>query len=99
MQIIYGSMRHDPSGRKRKTSRKSTKKYQPEFRPLKTKPNILMQGTVYPSRELTSSTTCGMIEKQKYTGDSIVGIATMHKSNAIPVTSAKYAEEISRMGK
>jgi hypothetical protein len=40
-----------------------------------------------------------MIDKPKYTGDSIVGIATMHKSNAVPVTSAKYAEEISRMGK
>lgn len=92
-------MRHDPSGRKRKTSRKSTKKYQPEFRPLKTKANVLRQETVYPSRELTSPSTCGIVNKPKYTGDSIVGIATMHKSNAVPVTSAKYAEEISRMGK
>ena len=92
-------MRHDPSGRKRKKSRKSTKKYQPEFRPLVAKTNILCQETVYPSKELTSSTTCDMIDKLKYTGDSIVGIATMHKSNAVPVTSAKYAEEISRMGK
>tara|TARA_Y200000002_G_C22486037_1_gene580880 strand:+ start:494 stop:793 length:300 start_codon:yes stop_codon:yes gene_type:complete len=99
MQIIYGSMRHDPSGRKRKKSHKSTKKYQPDFRPLKVKSNILKQETVYPSRELTSSTACGMVDKPKYTGDSIVGIATMHKSNAVPVTSAKYAEEISRMGK
>lgn len=92
-------MRHDPSGRKRKTSRKSTKKYQPEFRPFKAKSNTLRQETVYPSRELTSSTVCDMTDKPKYTGDSIVGIATMHKSNAVPVTSAKYAEEISRMGK
>ncbi len=92
-------MRHDPSGRKRKKSRKSTKKYQPEFRPLKTKTNVLRQETVYPSRELTSPSTCGIVNKPKYTGDSIVGIATMHKSNAVPVTSAKYAEEISRMGK
>ena len=92
-------MRHDPSGRKRKKSRKSTKKYQPEFRPLKSKTNVLRQETVYPSRELTSPSTCGIVKKPKYTGDSIVGIATMHKSNAVPVTSAKYAEEISRMGK
>ena len=92
-------MRHDPSGRKRKKSRKSTKKYQPEFRPLKTKTNVLRQETVYPSRELTSPSTCAIVNKPKYTGDSIVGIATMHKSNAVPVTSAKYAEEISRMGK
>ena len=32
-----------------------------------------------------------------YTGDKIVGIATMHKSNAVPVFSAEDAVEISRM--
>lgn len=33
----------------------------------------------------------------KYTGDVIIGIATMHKSNAVPVTNKKNAEEISKM--
>jgi hypothetical protein len=32
-----------------------------------------------------------------YTGDKIIGIATMHKSNAVPVFSDKQAVEISRM--
>jgi len=41
----------------------------------------------YPS--LTTSDTipgsCGKRESQQYTGDYIVGIATMHKSNLVPV--------------
>ena len=32
-----------------------------------------------------------------YTGDKIIGIATMHKSNAVPVFAADTAAEISRM--
>lgn len=36
-------------------------------------------------------------EPQKYTGTYVKGIATMHKSNAVPVTSKEDAENISRM--
>jgi hypothetical protein len=32
-----------------------------------------------------------------YTGDKILGIATMHKSNAVPVFSDEQAVDISRM--
>lgn len=32
-----------------------------------------------------------------YTGDKIVGIATMHKSNAVPVFNSEQAVEISSM--
>ena len=35
--------------------------------------------------------------EQKYTGTLIKGIATMHKSNAVPVIDRKQMEEISRM--
>ena len=34
---------------------------------------------------------------QKYTGDNIEGIGTMHKSNAVPIFSDKEAKEISSM--
>lgn len=34
---------------------------------------------------------------QKYTGDNIVGIGTMHKSNAVPIFSDQEAKEISSM--
>lgn len=35
--------------------------------------------------------------QQRYTGTSIVGIATMHKSNAVPAFSQREAEELARM--
>ena len=36
-------------------------------------------------------------EPKKYTGDYIVGIATMHKSNAVPVIDKEQATEIANM--
>jgi hypothetical protein len=36
-------------------------------------------------------------EPTKYTGDYITGIATMHKSNIIPITNKKQAVEVSQM--
>lgn len=36
-------------------------------------------------------------EAMKYTGTLIKGVATMHKSNAVPITSGEQAIEISKM--
>ena len=36
-------------------------------------------------------------QENVYTGDYILGIATMHKSNAVPITSKQAAEDISKM--
>ena len=36
-------------------------------------------------------------DEDKYTGTLIVGIATMHKSNSVPVINQNQAEEIARM--
>ena len=36
-------------------------------------------------------------DRQQYTGDYIIGIATTHKSNLMPVTSRKQAVEASTM--
>jgi len=36
-------------------------------------------------------------EPKVYTGDKIIGIATMHKSNAVPVFNSEEAVEISKM--
>lgn len=41
--------------------------------------------------------TCTKPEPIKYTGTAMMGIATMHKSNAVPVFSEEQAKEISRM--
>jgi hypothetical protein len=36
-------------------------------------------------------------EVQKYTGDKVLGIATMHKSNAVPIFSNDEAVEVAKM--
>lgn len=52
-----------------------------------------------PDLPATSDTIGNGYKKQEnsYTGSLITGIATMHKSNAVPVINKKQAEEISRM--
>ena len=54
----------------------------------------------YPSLQTSDviPTHCARPERKEYTGDLIVGIATMHKSNAVPVMrGTKQAEEIAKM--
>jgi len=36
-------------------------------------------------------------EENTYTGDEIIGIAQMHKSNAVPIRGKKQATEVARM--
>lgn len=40
---------------------------------------------------------CARRESPKYTGDLVKGIATMHKSNAVPVIDDQHAKDISSM--
>ena len=39
----------------------------------------------------------GKRKENVYTGTEIMGIATMHKSNAVPIRNKKSAEEVARM--
>lgn len=70
-----------------------------EFVPYKGDQSYQRTTPDYPS--LTNSIPTGggtKKEPMKYTGDLIVGIATMHKSNAVPVMrGTKQAEEIAKM--
>ena len=40
---------------------------------------------------------CPKSEGNQYTGDYIIGIGTMHKSNMVPITNKKDAKAISQM--
>lgn len=51
----------------------------------------------YPSVDTGSGNATKPIEGKKYTGDKIIGIGTLHKSNAVPIFSDTEAKEISRM--
>jgi len=50
----------------------------------------------YPSAVDTKSST-GKKEAPQYTGDYVIGIGTMHKSNLVPVTRGSGAEDIAKM--
>ena len=76
------------------------KKRKQEFQPLMTKQNPLHRTTDHiPSADMAKAGSTGTYkESPKYTGDLIVGIATMHKSNAVPVMKGtNEAKDIARM--
>ncbi len=44
-----------------------------------------------------SKGACGKPLEQAYTGSYVIGVATLHKSNAVPVTSKQQAVEAGNM--
>ena len=113
--FIHNYANYDPSGRKRKPKKPRGEVYgkytPPAFRSneatnstkrLSYADSRLAEFNQYPSRSDFTGYSHGNGDKQetkKYTGDFVIGIATMHKSNAVPVTNPKYATEISEMAK
>lgn len=77
------------------------KKQQKEFKEYASSYQSHVRDTKkYPSLKTSDSIpeSCAKRESQKYTGDLIVGIGTMHKSNAVPIMrGTKQAEEIAQM--
>jgi hypothetical protein len=76
-----------------------TPKKQQEFRPLQSSrlsSSMSDHRARYPSLDSMSGSTARR-EPQQYTGDKLLGIATMHKSNMVPVFRAEDAKEIARM--
>lgn len=112
--FYMGSLRYDPTGRKRKTRALGVRKKRPEFKPSVYKECPLQtmrreQAKQYKSlmeEAVANGTFCKLgagkgtkKESMKYTGTLIKGIATMHKSNAVPVINQQEATEISRMAR
>ena len=67
-------------------------------------PKSPLQATTYyrespkiPSGDMYDSFSGGSKKEMQYTGDKLMGIATMHKSNMVPVFKQEDAEEIARM--
>lgn len=62
--------------------------------------NFVSSKEKYASLELDPSTIGNSVSKKQenvYTGDRLIGIAVMHKSNLVPVFSRDDAVEISKM--
>lgn len=80
------------------------KREKPKFIPLETRVDPIMERIrqhkeMYPSVGISQAgpNACAKKESMRYTGTLIKGIATMHKSNAVPVIDDEQAKEISRM--
>ena len=104
--FIHNSFKYDQHGRKRKPRKVKGEvcaKYVPpkfqEYQPKTTYASERAAETErYPSAPLTPAKAGGnKRESKQYTGNFVIGIATLHKSNAVPVTNSKYAQEISEM--
>ena len=68
--------------------------------PLLTSPRPFIRDTGPKIPSLNSKDACGVATKapiKEYTGTNMLGIATMHKSNSVPVFSAEDAVAISKM--
>jgi len=83
-----------------KTERRKPVEYQtaPEVKTFDWQPKGYRRnsGAHIPSGELGTGNALAT-PKKTYTGDLITGIATMHKSNAVPVINQEEAESIAKM--
>ena len=68
----------------------------PKSQPLQTKNNYQRNPDI-PSCSAKIDGYAPKKESQQYTGTYITGIATMHKSNMVPISNKKDAIEVARM--
>ena len=86
-------------GRNKIQTRPTHKTFQPLERP-KISSYRRDEGVHYPSADSVQQApdACSAPERKEYTGDLLAGIATMHKSNAVPVMKGTdEARDIARM--
>ena len=73
----------------------------------KTQPTVLTPALVpppgrttnkaFPSKDTGGNATKAVAPTTVYTGTAMLGVATMHKSNSVPVFSEQDAKDVSRM--
>jgi hypothetical protein len=104
MTIFYGSLKNYSVSARKKKKRKivRARKSPAPFIPLTTSPKThvdtrIQQLKQYPSWDGDTAGSAPRVEPQQYTGTYIKGIATMHKSNAIPITNDDQARDVARM--
>lgn len=68
-----------------------------EFREWKPAPSNHRETPHIPSLNESGMGVCAKPERKVYTGTLIKGIATMHKSNAVPVINDEQAKDIAQM--
>ena len=79
------------------SSTQSRKKEKVQVHTLPTEPKQFVRETTYHSSLSTGNGNASKTEIPKYTGNYFVGIATMHKSNLVPVGRDTDAKEYATM--
>ena len=101
--MFTNTLGYDMQGRKRKARRVRGEVYQkytkPAFQPMTASPQPYRrdEGIQYKSVESHGLSVHARPEAPRYTGTLVKGIATMHKSNAVPVIDQEQATDISSM--
>jgi hypothetical protein len=60
-------------------------------------PTAITRQTQHLPSKVTPGGSTALKESPKYTGDAILGISTLHKSNGVPVFSKEDAIDIAKM--
>ena len=102
--MVYCAVRFKPK-KKRKVKGVIAKKYNKsaailgteEFPRLEYSPRVGADAARQIQSLNTTASNTERKESLKYTGTLVKGIATMHKSNAVPVIDEEQMKEISRM--
>jgi hypothetical protein len=78
-----------------KTKPSKVSKHSQTYVPEKT---LVRETPRYPSVPLTGPMACTKpVEEKRYTGDKMLGIGTLHKSNAVPIFSEEEAKDQANM--
>ena len=96
MGMIYGSLRHDVTGRKKRNYARKTKVSTRGSIHVSQRVNYRRSQPDYPSAPETTG-VAARVESPRYTGTLVKGIGTMHKSNAVPVINEEEMRDLARM--
>lgn len=95
MGMIYGSIRHTTSGRKKKSSPRRTR---PTIRAVQSNISVSYRRDTPDYRSAPDTVGAApRVEPSRYTGSLVKGIGTMHKSNAIPIIDEQHMKDLSNM--
>ena len=101
--MIYVQNRYKPMRKSKKKINASRRPSKVRIIPIETKINPVASGMVvrqtkqYQSLVTTSGSTTKPIQGKVYTGTAMIGIGTLHKSNAVPVFKAEDLKDQAKM--
>jgi|SRR6056300_1726641 hypothetical protein len=101
--IIYVQNKYKPMRKSKKKINASRRPSKVRIIPIESKINPVVSGVViretphYQSLVTTSGSTTKPIQGKVYTGTAMIGIGTLHKSNAVPVFKKEDLEDQAKM--